>query len=125
MIENGRWPSAQVAIAGALYDKFEVGSTQLPGDFALPAVLVTRLGGRDDGKTDSARIQVIVIGETEESTETLAEDIRHFLVDTRPIRGAGLLLDGATTEVAPHRVPYPDPQVSEYLAVYVVTSRRG
>jgi hypothetical protein len=125
VISNGRWPSVPTALADVLYTQFGSGSTQLTADFEMPAVQVTRLGGNDDGKTDFARMQVIVIAASEEEAETLSEDIRHFLVDTRPIRGAGLLLDGATTEVAPHRVPYADPQVSEYLAVYVVTSRRG
>lgn len=125
MIQNGRWPSVQKALVAALYAQFGYGSTRIDSFDELPVVQVTRLGGFDDGKTDSARIQVIVVAADEDEAETLAEDIRHYLVDTRPIRGAGLLLDGATTEVAPHRVPYPDPQVSEYLAVYVVTARRG
>lgn len=121
------WPSTPVALADALYTEFGSGSTRLTWPLELPAVLVSRLGGADDGLTDRSRVDVVVIAATEADAEALAEGIRSFLVDTSPIRGAGLLLDGATTEVAPHRVPYgdsQDPEITQYLATYVVESRR-
>lgn len=127
MTERKTWPSVPVALADALYEEFGAGSTRLTHPLEFPAVMVRRIGGLDDGFVDRARVDVVVIDSTEESAETLAEGIRSFLLDTRPIRGAGLLLDGATTEVAPYRVPYGDsqnPDISEYLATYVIESRR-
>lgn len=121
------WPSVPVALAEALFAEFDTGTTRLTHPLETPAVLVVRLGGQDDGVTDRARVDVVVIADTEDETEALAEGIRSFLVDTSPIRGAGLLLDGAKTEVAPHRVPYEDssnPERTQYLATYVVDSRR-
>lgn len=124
---DGTWPSAPKALADALFREFGSGSTRLTHPLELPAVQVRRLGGVDDGVTDRARVDVVVIDEDEEKAELLAERIRSYLVDSSPIRGAGLLLDGAKTEVAPHQVPYTDsenPDRAQFLATYVVDSRR-
>lgn len=121
------WPSVPKVLADALYTEFGAGSTRLTYPLEVPAVQVRRLGGQDDGHTDRARVDVIVIADDEEATEVLSESIRAFLVDTSPIRGAGLLLDGASTEVAPHLVPWPDsenPDRCQYQATYVVETRR-
>lgn len=128
MTDEPGWPSAPKVLAAALFEKFGSGSTRLPYPLDLPAVQVRRIGGTDDGVTDRARVDVVVIHNTEDEAETLAEQIRQFLVNTCPIRGAGLLLDGATTEVAPYEAPYPDssnPTRARFDAVYVVTSRRA
>lgn len=126
---DGTWPSVPKALAAALYDAVEpaFAGTRLTHPLDLPAVWVRRLGGVDDGVTDRARVDVVVIHEDEEQAEQLAERIRSYLVDTSPIRGAGLLLDGATTEVAPHQVPYSDsdnPDRAQFSATYVIESRR-
>lgn len=124
---DGTWPSVPKALAAALYEQFGSGSTRLPHPLELPAIQVRRIGGQDDGFTDRARVDVVVIADDEEEAEQLAEHIRSFLVDTSPIRGAGLLLDGAKTEVAPYQVPYGDssnPDRAQFLATYVVDSRR-
>lgn len=121
------WPSAPVALADALYNEVGAGSTRLTHPLVTPAVQVRRIGGQDDGLTDRARVDVLVIADDEDEAEQLAERIRSFLVDKSPIRGAGLLLDGATTEVGPYPVPWVDsehPDRSAYLATYVVSSRR-
>lgn len=127
MTDRKTWPSVPVALADALYREFGAGSTRLTHPLELPAVMIRRIGGTDDGMTDRAQVDVVVIDVTEDQAEALAESIRSYLVDTSPIRGAGRLLDGATTEVAPYRVPYgssEDPEISEYVATYVVESRR-
>lgn len=127
MTDRKTWPSVPVALADALFEVCGSGSTRLTHPLELPAVLIRRLGGSDDGHTDRARVDVDVIAETEDEAEQMSEDIRSFLVDTQPIRGAGLLLDGAKTEVGPHRVPYEDssnPERSQFTATYVIESRR-
>ena len=123
-----KWPSVPKALAAAFYTKFGAGSTQISYPLELPVIQVRRLGGGDDRVTDRARVDVLVIAEDEESAEDLSEAIRSFLVDTSPIRGAGLLLDGATTEVAPHWIAYGATgfeNAVQYLATYVVESRRA
>jgi hypothetical protein len=87
-------------------------------------VRVIRNGGTRDRDDDHARIGVDVIAPDEDTAENTAEAIATWMVDTRPIRGAGFLLDGADTEVAPHPVPYPDPEAAQFAAFYVVHSRR-
>jgi hypothetical protein len=125
--ERKTWPSVPKALADALYTEVGAGSTRLTHPLEVPAVQVRRIGGGDDGFTDSSRVDVLVIADDEESAEQLAEQVRSFLVDKSPIRGAGLLLDGATTEVAPYQVPWTDsehPERTAFLATYVATSRR-
>jgi hypothetical protein len=120
------FPSAPVVLADALYRQFGSGSTKLTYPLDLPAIQVTRQGGGDDGITDAARVEVIVIAASEAETETLSEEIRSFLLDG-PVEGAGKVIDKVRTEVAPRRVPYPDDQqtgVTEYVGSYVATARQ-
>lgn len=122
-----RWPSVPAALADALFNEVGAGATRLNYPLDIPSVLVRRIGGPDDGHTDRARVDVVVIHDDEDQAEQLAEHVRSFLVDTSPIRGAGLLLDGATTEVGPYQVPYQDsdnPERAQFLATYVIESRR-
>lgn len=122
------WPSVPAVLADALYAEVGAGSTRLTHPLETPAVQVRRIGGQDNKVTDTARVDVLVIHDDEESAQTLAESIRGYLVDTSPIRGAGRLLDGAATEVGPYAVPWTDseyPDRSAFLATYVVTARRS
>lgn len=121
------WPSVPVALAHAFYDEFGTGTTQLAYPLELPTIWVSREGGADDGTTDFARVRVVVIASNESEAEGLSEAIRTYLVTTRPIKGGGRVLDKATTEIGPARVPYADsddPNITQYNATYVVTSRR-
>jgi hypothetical protein len=125
MTDRSTWPSVPVVLADALYTEFGYGSTRLPSPMVLPAVQVIRIGGYNDRITDYARVNIVVATATEDDAEHLSEQIRSWLIDTRPIKGAGRLLDGATTEVAPHWIPFADEQFTEYVATYVITSRRA
>lgn len=131
------FPSVPRALVAALGERFTVyAATRFPGPgdpygdvqaliaAGTPVARVLRLGGRRDRLTDYARVVVDVIAADEPTAEDLAEEIATWLADTRPIRAAGLLLDGADVEIAPHPLPYADPSISQFSATYVVSSRR-
>ena len=125
------FPSAQVVVAAALAERLpDLGhvGTWLPADLraagVLPAVQVIRRGGFDDGITDTSRLDVYVLDEGEEAAERWAEEIRTTITTQQPIRGDGRMVDGAVTEVGPHRVPYADELVVQYNATFTVTARR-
>lgn len=125
------FPSAQIVVAAALLDRLpELGhvGTWLPADLretgVLPAVQVVRRGGFDDGVTDSSRLDIYVLAQGEEAAEKAAEEIRLSITTQVPIRGDGRMVEGAKTEVAPHRVPYADELIVQYNATYVATARR-
>lgn len=131
------WPSVPKVLVDAIGERFDCyTATRFPGpqspDGDVQAIVasghgvvrITRLGGPRDRVTDQGRIAVDVIHADEALAEDLAEEIATWLVDTRPIRGAGLMLDGATVEVSPHEVPYPDPSVSQFSAIYLTSARR-
>jgi hypothetical protein len=125
------FPSAQVVVAAALAERLpylgHVG-TWLPTDLrtpgVMPAVQVIRRGGFDDGVTDTSRLDIYVLAPGEEATEKAAEEIRLTLTTQHPIRGDGRMVDGCSTEVAPHRVPYADELIVQYNATFVATARR-
>lgn len=125
------FPSAQVVVAAALIERIpglgHVG-TFLPADLrapgVMPAVQVVRRGGTDDGQTDRSRLDVYVLAEGEEATEKWAELIRLTLTTEHPIRGDGRMIDGCSTEVGPHRVPYADELIVQYNATYGAEARR-
>lgn len=131
------WPSAPYVLVNAIGDRWPVyAATRFPGPESpdgdvqalvgrgLGVVRVLRLGGSRDRITDTARVAVDVVHGSEGAAEDLAETIATWAVDTRPIRAAGLMLDGATVEVPPHELPYADPTVSQFSMVLVTSSRR-
>lgn len=132
------WPSVPKVLVAAIGNMFGCYvATRFPGPgnpsgdiqsliaSGVGVVRVVRVGGSlFDRHTDQARVAVDVIHADEAQAEDLAENIRTWMVDTSPIHGAGLMLDGAAVEVAPHEVAYTDPTVSQFSATYVVSSRR-
>lgn len=131
------WPSVPKVLVDAIGERFDCyAATRFPGpdspdgDVAeivaagYGVVRILRLGGTRDRVTDRATVAIDVIHAGEAQAEDLAENIATWLVDTRPIRGAGRLLDGADVDVAPHSLPYPDPSLSQFSATYVVSARR-
>lgn len=126
------WPAADKTLVAAVSDRFQVfAATRFPSDLmgivreGTPVVHIRRIGGTNaDRHTDQARVVVDVIAADEDTAEDLAETIRIWLLDTRPIRGGGVLLDGASVEVAPVNANFTDPEVSQYSATYVISSRR-
>lgn len=126
------WPAVDKALVPAIRDLFGGHvATKFPGAIVEMArngtavVRVRRVGGSNpDRHTDQSRVVVDVIHADEDSAEALAEAIRVWLSDTRPIRGGGVLLDGAVAEVAPVNVNFPDPDVAQYSATYLVSARR-
>ena len=87
-------------------------------------VRVLGVGGSRDRITANQRVAVDVIAATEAAAEDTAEDIATFLLDTRPIRGGGFMVDAAEVESAPTQGAYPDPAISQFSATYVVSTRR-
>jgi hypothetical protein len=132
------FPSIPRALVGALGDKFPGNyvATRFPGpddpDGDVQTIVaagngvvrVTTLGGSRDKHNATQRVAIDVIEADEGRAEDLAESICTYLLDTRPIRGGGLMLDGADVEVAPHEVPYADPSIAQFSATYAVQTRR-
>lgn len=132
------FPSVPKALVAGIADRFPGNyvATRFPGpgdadgDVQQIAaaghgvVRVTTLGGSRDRVTATQRVAIDVIAANEGLAEDLAEAICTWLLDTRPIRGGGLMLDGATVEVAPHEAPYADPSIAQFSASYVVSTRR-
>ena len=87
-------------------------------------IRVLGLGGDRDRVTAHQRIAIDVIAGSEPEADDVSEDIATFLLDTRPLRGAGYMVDGVDVESAPAEVPYADPAITQYSATYVVSTRR-
>lgn len=87
-------------------------------------IRIVTIGGSRDRFDAHQRVAIDVIAANEGLAEDLAESICTWLLDSRPIRGGGLMLDEATVEVAPHEAPYADPSISQFSATYVVSTRR-
>jgi len=81
-------------------------------------VRVQRVGGDDDGITDTPRVVVDVYGADYDTTWTLAEQVREEL------RASVGKVDNFRTEVGPHEIPYTDPTLRLISAVYRVSVRR-
>lgn len=89
----------------------------------LPVWRVLRIGGADDGVTDTARLVVETYAATVPEAEDLAEQGRQRLLRRR-VRTSHGLIDRGETEVAPHLVPHPNPGVRMVEAIYRLSSRR-
>ena len=87
---------------------------------------VERIGGRDDGVTDRAIVDVEVFALTRAVAYTRAEDVRARLLQS-PHRVDGprvVILDDVFTERAPTRLPAEDENLNRYTATYRISARR-
>ncbi|MEU6033973.1 hypothetical protein ABZ801_01045 [Actinomadura sp. NPDC047616] len=90
----------------------------------MPIIRVRRIGGADDGITDTSRVDVDVHASSRTEAHTLAEQVRQFLLDG-PHTAHGGVIDRIVTEVAPHSLTHPDPGTRVVTATYRATTRRS
>ncbi|MFC6885291.1 MULTISPECIES: hypothetical protein [Actinomadura] len=125
-VERPPYPDAE-DVAAALLDDLTTEQVVIvtPEDLQdrLPLQRVLRIGGSDDQLTDTARIVVDTYAATSAEARTLAEQTRQRFGRRRARTSAGIM-DRATTEVAPHAVPHPNPQVRMRTAIYRLRLRR-
>ncbi len=121
------WPDAEETVAWVLAPLTpgrEVVSVVHGLPIDLPLIRVTRVGGSDDGVTDTARVEVVVYSSTRAEALGLAERARARLLPGRhrTLHGG---IDQVVTEVGPHEQPTADPRrVRRWAALYRVSARR-
>lgn len=86
-------------------------------------IRVARIGGDDDRFTAVPRVDVSVFGLDIVSVRATAERARQRLLSYPHATSYGVI-DRAATEVAPHEVPYDDPDVRDVTATYRISTRR-
>lgn len=98
--------------------------TDTPADLEqrLPYVRVNRIGGRDDGVTDSGSYDVDFFAASRASAVALADQGDDLLRDART--AGDFLIDNVRTDVGLRRLPWPNPKVRRRSATYTVSARR-
>lgn len=92
---------------------------------AMPYVRVQRIGGEDDGFTDSPLVAVDTFAADRSTSWALAEAIRQRLLTSGPKVVAGGSIDKGVTATGPNEIPWSDDQtVRRFTASYRVTVRR-
>lgn len=88
----------------------------------LPFVRVARIGGQDDGVTDSGVYDFDVFAATRQQAWEVAETIRARL---RPrTRSGTAIIDAVRTSTAPRTLPWANSNIQRYSATYGITLRR-
>lgn len=125
MADLAPYASAELAVCDALDDLVPAAvwtGADLPD--RLPAAQVRRIGGSDNGHTDTARLAVSVFAATASQARTLAEQVRQRLTSA-PRRTPSGVIDKATTESGPQIAPTADgATVRRRDAIYRVRLRR-
>lgn len=101
--------------------------TATPADLQamLPYIRVQRIGGDDDGFTDSALVAIDAFAATRDDARALAEAIRQRFITPGPKVVVGGSIDGAVTATAPNEIPWSDDQeIRRFTASYRITARR-
>lgn len=103
----------------------------LPPDMDGRVVIrVLRVGGRDDGITDRALVDVSVFAPTYTQARTVAEQVRQRMLAAggtkvpTASRPAGVLIDRCGTASGPTEIPYDNPDLRRKPATYQVDLRR-
>lgn len=131
MTDRAAFPDTEAVLRDALVDLVascdNIGSAT-PSDLqtagTMPYIRVQRIGGEDDGFTDSALVAIDAFAGDRTTSITLAEAIRQRLI-SGPNTVDGGTIDRATTATAPNEVPWSDDQtVRRFTASYRVSARR-
>ncbi|GGM75513.1 hypothetical protein GCM10012275_52760 [Longimycelium tulufanense] len=123
MIELASWPDVEAALI-ALLDPIATTYETTPAQLTLPLIHVQAAAGIDDYITDQPRVEVTVYASTRAQARTLAEQARQTILAAPGTAPGGVLIDSAVTEVSPTRIPYDDPDVRRFRAVYRLGVRR-
>lgn len=89
----------------------------------LPWIVVRRLGGTDDYRSDFPSVDVIVFARTLTLGYTLAYSAQQILTGAPFVTPFGVV-DRVTTELGPHEVPYDNPKIVQIPASYRAAVRR-
>ncbi|MEV2277869.1 DUF3168 domain-containing protein [Nocardiopsis sp. NPDC049922] len=119
------FPDIEDVLCEALADLGETGS-ETPADLQdhLPFIRPTRIGGSDDRRTDTSRVDIDCFGATRAQAWQVARAVQQRLI-SGPVHVPGVgLIDRARTELGPRRAPHPDETVRRVLATYRVSTRR-
>jgi hypothetical protein len=101
------------------------GTTGTVDNGARPFVRALRVGGVDNGVTDTARVVVDVIATTRDEAWEIARQVQQRLISGPfAVPGEGIV-DRARTDTGPAEAAYDDPDVRLVTATYVVSSRRS
>jgi hypothetical protein len=119
------FPDVEDLLSEAFTDLGETGS-ETPDDLQdhLPFIRITRIGGSDDRRTDTSRVDVDCFGATRAQAWQIARAVQQRLISgPTHVPGTGLI-DRARTELGPRRAAHPDQNVRRVLATYRVSARR-
>lgn len=129
-----RFPDAETAVQDIIADLVggveHVGS-ETPNDLQqrLPFARVTRIGGGDDGVTDTAELDVDVYGTRRTATWMLAEAVRERLLagpHALTVDGIAVVCDRVSTITGPFQPPGGDDDtVRRFAASYSARFRRA
>lgn len=91
----------------------------------LPFIRVQRIGGDDDGFSDSALVAIDAFAADRDDARALAEAIRQRFLTPGPKVVVGGSIDGAVTATAPNEIPWSDDQeIRRFTASFRITARR-
>lgn len=130
MADRGPFPDIERTLVDLLVDLVagcdNIGPKTPPGlEAVMPFIRVQRIGGADDGITDSPVVAIDTFAADRSTSLALAEAIRQrLLTGPHTVADRGTV-DKTTTATAPSEVPWSTSQtVTRFAASYRVTARR-
>lgn len=115
------WPDAEKTVM-ALLSSLARTVTSTPNPLQPPMIRVQRVGGSDDGLTDSPRVEVACYGTDRAQAWALAEQVRQRILAsarTEVDTSAGpVLVDSARTDNPPTQVPYATTEDTRRVLAY-------
>lgn len=118
------YPDAEKTIAGILTGLGVTVYARLPADWKPPAITVQRIGGFDDGVTDSPRVDVSVYSDNRSKCWEIAEKARQAILASPGTVVKGALVDNAATDVPHQQLPSEDAAMHMITTTYRLAMRR-
>lgn len=121
------WPDVEELLMAYL-EQVAPTDTVTPEQMTSKAIRVLRVGGSDDGVTDSPRVEVACFAPTRNEAREMGEQCRQLLLvlggQAVRIDGRHVLVDSCRTDTPPEPVPYDNPDVDRAVAYYRLGLRR-
>lgn len=119
------FPDVEATLVAALADLASCGTVTPPNlQQAMPFLRITKLGGSDDGFSDTSSTSIDAFASTRAVALVLAEDVRARLL-SYPLVVNGVTIDRVTTVTGPYEVPWAsDLTVRRFSASYTIVTRR-
>lgn len=80
--------------------------TATPADLTPPVIRVNRVGGSDDGITDTPRMEIACYGVDRPQAWYLSEQCRQIILSAYGVMVGDVLIDSTRTDNPPTQVPY-------------------